>query len=122
MCTKYNAASWLVLFAYCVLFYMFITIKLYILCSYSCLKSEIKQAVKEELKKELKQEMKEELKVEIVKDYNREREERRTDLMETLDKAYLECPICLDLVKNPQECANCKNLLCLGCVDGIVKV
>jgi hypothetical protein len=97
---------------------MFITIKLYILCSYSCLKSEIKEDIKEEIKEEIKEAMKEA----IIKEYNREREEKRANLMETLDKTYLECPICLDLVRNPQECNNCKNLLCLACIDGRAKI
>jgi hypothetical protein len=74
------------------LFYMFITIKLYILCSYSCLKDDIKEEIKEEMKEA------------IIKEYNRQREERRNNQMENLDKTYLDCPICLDLVKNPQEC------------------
>jgi hypothetical protein len=85
---------------------MFITIKLYIFCYYSCLKGEIKG----------------ELKDAIVQEYNRRREERRRDLMEMLDQTYLECPICLHLVRSPQECSTCKNLLCLACIDGIVRI
>jgi hypothetical protein len=59
------------------------------------------------------------MKEEIIKNYNREREERRIDHFEKLDKEDLECKICLELVKNPQMCATCETVNCLACIDRI---
>jgi len=62
----------------------------------------------------------EEMKEVIIEEYERQMEERRTDQMEKLNKLYLDCPICLDLARNPQQCNNCSNLFCLPCINGRV--
>ena len=55
MCIKYNRLCGMILFIYCVFLILFVSIKLYMMCCYRCLKGVIRDELKEELREELKE-------------------------------------------------------------------